>query len=194
VAAIVLAIDLGGYAYHRLMHRVRFLWEFHKVHHSAPTLNPFTSFRIHPVDVLLRSASVGLALGAVTGGLALAFGGAHLAADVAAGFGAYALLSAYLVVLNHSHIWLSLGPLEYLLVSPAMHAVHHSRDPRHFDRNFSFVFSIWDVLFRSHYRTARAAEPLTLGVDDADWSRVSVLALLTLPFRNAHRSLRPRKP
>ena len=190
VACVVLAVDFGAYAYHWLMHRNRILWEFHKVHHSAPTLNAATIFRVHPVDIVLRTVAVGLVLGVVTGALRLCFGAEPLAANLASGFKLYAVLMAYLAVLNHSHVWLSLGPLEYLLNSPAMHAIHHSQEPRHFDRNFASLFSIWDVLFGSFYKTTRRPEPLALGVDGTDWSSVFFPRLVVLPFQNLLRGKR----
>jgi sterol desaturase/sphingolipid hydroxylase (fatty acid hydroxylase superfamily) len=187
VAAVILAIDLGAYCYHRLMHRVRFLWEFHKVHHSAPTLNAATVYRVHPVDMILRALVTAVLLGVVTGALRLSFGAEQLTANVALGFQIYAVLLAYLAVLNHSHVWWSWGGFERVLNSPAMHAIHHSRDRRHHDRNFAALFSFWDVMFGSFYQTTKAPETLTLGVDDTDWSSMFFLGLLALPFVRAFR-------
>ena len=50
---LFLAYELGYWLDHWLKHRVPFLWEFHKVHHSAEVLTPLTNFRIHPIDMLV---------------------------------------------------------------------------------------------------------------------------------------------
>jgi len=55
-------------------------------------------------------------------------------------------------------VWLS-----KILISPAQHQIHHSVDPKHFDRNFGLIFSIWDQLGGSHY-IPRGYEKLTYGL------------------------------
>ena len=45
--------DLSRYVLHRLLHAVPFLWEIHKVHHSAEVLTPFTLYRSHPIESML---------------------------------------------------------------------------------------------------------------------------------------------
>src|SRR5205085_3769218 len=52
--------DLAFYGYHRLMHRVPFLWAFHKVHHTATELYPLTAYRGHPGQVVVGSIAVGV--------------------------------------------------------------------------------------------------------------------------------------
>jgi len=46
---LFLAYELGYWFNHWLSHKVPFLWEFHKVHHSATVLTPLTNFRVHPI-------------------------------------------------------------------------------------------------------------------------------------------------
>ena len=65
--ASVLAMDLGLFLAHYLQHRVPVLWEFHKVHHSAQVLTPFTAYRMHPVDDVLAMSLSGLFAGVVLG-------------------------------------------------------------------------------------------------------------------------------
>src|SRR5262249_45138001 len=47
------SFDFGRFVGHCLMHDVRFLWEFHKVHHSAEVLTPMTAFRVHPIELVI---------------------------------------------------------------------------------------------------------------------------------------------
>src|SRR5215204_1944067 len=51
--AFVLCADFGLWLGHYLLHRVPLLWEFHKVHHSAEVLTPFSAGRVHPIDDML---------------------------------------------------------------------------------------------------------------------------------------------
>ena len=59
--AVLAAFDLGFFCAHFIMHRVGWLWEFHKVHHSAEVLTPITANRTHPVHDKVQRV-----LGAVT--------------------------------------------------------------------------------------------------------------------------------
>ena len=54
--AVFLAEDYSRFFVHRLMHRSPLLWAFHRVHHSAEALTPFTLYRTHPVEALLNAS------------------------------------------------------------------------------------------------------------------------------------------
>lgn len=156
--------DFRRFIVHRLFHRVPLLWEFHKVHHSAQVLTPITLYREHPFEMLLNGVATAVSLGFVTGlfvwwwpqGLTPAtILGANLGRFVFDLFGAN---------LRHSHVWLRFGAsVEHLIISPAQHQIHHSCDPRHYDRNFGSQLAIWDWLFGTLYVPARH-EPLTFGL------------------------------
>lgn len=150
--AILLAADLGFFASHYAQHKLPFLWEFHKVHHSAPVLNPMTVFRRHPVDVVLERGLTGLFVGIVLGAFAHLSGGQLEPLEV---MGVNAGLFLFLLAgfnLQHTHVWLSFGSrLNHVFISPATHQIHHSADPRHADRNFGNVFALWDWLFGTLY-------------------------------------------
>ena len=185
VVACVLAIEVADYFHHYLSHRVPWLWEFHKVHHSAEVLNPVTTRRVHFFEVLCRLASIALVVGLFTGGVRYLLGPSpQIAANIALSITIYYSLFAYGQVLNHSHIWWSWGKLEYLFNSPAMHAIHHSKDPRHFNKNLGGLFTFLDVLVGTLYRTTKEPELLQLGVDeDYDWKSASQRQLFIRPFQ-----------
>jgi len=146
--------DLMRYFVHRLMHRIPFLWAFHKVHHSATSLNPLTVLRTHPIEGVIF-----ILRGALVQGFCIAtfvfFFGSSVSLLMVMGanvfkFGFNALGSN----LRHSEIPLRYWRwLEKLFLSPAQHQIHHSIDPRHYDKNFGVTLAIWDVLFRSHYHS-----------------------------------------
>jgi sterol desaturase/sphingolipid hydroxylase (fatty acid hydroxylase superfamily) len=128
--AALVALDLGNYVAHTLLHRYPALWEFHKVHHSIETLDWLATFRSHLVEQTLRRLVAPLLLilaGFPADAVALA-GGVFLAWSVA----------------NHSNLAVKLGFLEPLVVTPRLHRLHHI--PGTDDRNFGTVFTLWDRL------------------------------------------------
>jgi sterol desaturase/sphingolipid hydroxylase (fatty acid hydroxylase superfamily) len=185
---LFLAYELAYWVDHYLSHRVRFLWEFHKVHHTAETLSPLTVFRVHPVDSLvfanITAVFVGVAGGALSYGLG-AQAGPYLLS------GTNVILVAFLFAtlhLQHSHLWISFsGRLGRLLLSPAHHQVHHSANPAHFNRNFGSCLAVWDWAFGTLHVPSPRREPLVFGVEGnpAAASPHSVTGVLVTPFLDA---------
>ncbi len=116
---------------HRANHRFPILWRFHEVHHSDDAMDVTTSGRFHFVE---------LGLGAII----------RLPVLYVCGVTPNVLLvyeTTLVAVSMLHHSLINLGRLDPILrtfiVTPAMHSIHHSRDPIHFERNFSSVLSIW---------------------------------------------------
>ncbi len=144
---LFLAWDASRWWLHRLLHRVPFLWEFHKVHHSAEVMTPLTVYRSHPVEDVLFSLRGALVTGAVTGVFHYFFRGQVTAWDVLGVNGIMVAFNALGANLRHSHVWLSYGPVvEHVLISPAQHQIHHSVEPEHYERNYGSCLAIWDWL------------------------------------------------
>jgi sterol desaturase/sphingolipid hydroxylase (fatty acid hydroxylase superfamily) len=193
--------DLGFFLVHFAQHRIPVLWEFHKVHHSAPTLQPLTVLRRHPVDVVIDRAAFSMLLGPVYG-VAGWLGGGQLGPLTI--LGVNAILFVALTAgfnLQHSHVWLSFGPLDNWLISPATHQLHHSVDPAHHDRNFGNFLAIWDRLAGSLLRprdvAAGAREPTLsfgLGEPGGAWEREygSLWRLYLWPFWRLARAIHNR--
>jgi sterol desaturase/sphingolipid hydroxylase (fatty acid hydroxylase superfamily) len=155
---LTLAADFADFWTHRAMHRVWWLWEFHKVHHSAEVMVlGLTARRNHPAEDILRDGSSVLLAGIVFGVFSYVF---RVPVEELAFYGidvffVLKLLGFY--HLKHSHLHLRYGPmLERIIVSPAQHQLHHSVDPRHYDTNFGTLISLWDIL----YGTWRRSEPI----------------------------------
>lgn len=195
VALMVLAYDLGTYVTHRLSHALPVLWSFHRVHHSAETLNPLTLSRKHPVYDAV-SVLIDCVVVAPFQALILYIWGGETSASILLytnlGFGIFAYAASSL---RHSHIWLSFGPpLNRIFVSPALHQIHHSKAERHWDRNFGEVFAIWDWAFQSLY-LPKEQEKLTFGLAGEDRQPHNNLAQALLePFDFAWRTLRRERP
>jgi sterol desaturase/sphingolipid hydroxylase (fatty acid hydroxylase superfamily) len=181
--AVLVSSDLGIFCAHCLQHRVPVLWEFHKVHHTAEVLIPPTVLRIHPVDEIGRFLWIALC-NAVAGSVFLYVYPAGIAEVAIAGIDAYVVLDVLMFnQLRHSHLPLRFGTrLERVLVSPAMHQLHHSVDPRHYDKNFGFTLAIWDRLLGTLMLPDN--EPIReLGLSNGEGLAYNSLwALYALPF------------
>lgn len=187
-----IADDLARFAAHWLSHRVPALWAFHRVHHAAEVLTPFTLYRTHPVDAALNQSASALAVGAVTGVLAWSFGPALQTWQL---FGVEAIGAIWSLAganLRHSEVWVSFGPrVERWILSPAQHQVHHSRAARHRDQNFGTALALWDRLLGSLYTTTPQPEALSFGlpIGEAPLPH-TVRSMLLSPFASLFNSLR----
>ncbi|MBM3219556.1 MAG: sterol desaturase family protein [Candidatus Rokubacteria bacterium] len=131
-------LDYTTYVWHRLNHRVPFLWRFHRVHHTDLDLDVTTAFRFHFGELALSVA--------------------YRAAQVAIIDAAPVALLTYEIVMNaatefhHSNTKLPLRwerLLNLALVTPRMHGIHHSIVERETNANWSVIFSWWDRLHRT---------------------------------------------
>ena len=127
-----LVIDFCNYWIHRLQH-TRFFWPFHSIHHSQGQLSFFTEYRFHLLEQFMTSAAVLIPLMIL---------GAHPKVWLPLQF-----LEYFLAALPHAELNWRLGPLYRVLNGPVFHSIHHSPEPRFFNKNFGMVFSFWDFLF-----------------------------------------------
>jgi sterol desaturase/sphingolipid hydroxylase (fatty acid hydroxylase superfamily) len=187
--AFFIAYDFGRFVAHTLLHDVPLLWEFHKVHHSAETLNPMTTFRAHPVDLLVMAWVPLVMTGLVTWGFNQLTGSpvrfyTYLGLHVV-------LVAGNLVgTLRHTNVWLSYGPvLNRWLISPAQHQLHHSCEPQHVGCNRGFELAIWDRIYGTLYVPQRQ-ESFRMGLGDGtDGQWHTVRRLWVWPFVNAWKML-----
>jgi len=184
--ALLWAMDAGFFLSHRLQHKLPWLWEFHKVHHSAPVLNPLSAYRQHPVDQFVDGASIGVATGITFGIFHYGYMGvAEPLSAMGYNLGVYVfyLTGAHL---RHSHIWLGYPRwLSRILISPAQHQIHHSAEPRHRDVNFGGIFAVWDALAGTLYVPSRR-ESFPLGLPEREQRAYSSLVgLYVVPIYRA---------
>jgi sterol desaturase/sphingolipid hydroxylase (fatty acid hydroxylase superfamily) len=193
---LFLAYELAYWFDHYLSHRIPFLWDFHKVHHTAETLSPLTVFRVHPVDSLVF-ANIAAVIVGVTGGAVSYALGPQATPYLLSGSNVILIGFLFLTVhLQHSHLWISFpGRLGRVLLSPAHHQVHHSTNPAHFNRNFGSCLAVWDWAFGTLHVPSRRRERLVFGaeVNPAAASPHSVTGLLITPFVDAARRLAPAR-
>ena len=185
--AVFVAFDLGRWLAHRVQHRVRWLWPFHAVHHSAEVLTPVTTFRVHPVDLAVMATGSALTTAPVLALIAWRWPHGGMAS---AGLVAATLLFTFDIggsLLRHSSVHLGYGRvLERVLVSPAQHRLHHSIAPEHRDRNFGFALAVWDALAGT-LCTSRRGEAIEVGLADGQSQRHrSLLRLYLVPFADVY--------
>lgn len=168
VVATVVALDFVSYGWHRANHVLPALWRFHAVHHSDPSFTVSTALRFHPGELLL---SLPLRLAAV---VAI---GASPAAVVA--FEAMFALSNYVV---HGDIdlpsWLE-RRLGRAFVTPALHRLHHARNPTDREHNYGTIFVVWDRLLGTH-RASDSTVRVDVGLRGFDGS-IDLPRALRLP-------------
>jgi sterol desaturase/sphingolipid hydroxylase (fatty acid hydroxylase superfamily) len=149
-----------------MLHRLPVLWEFHRVHHSAKVLSPLTELRQHPVESIVVGATCAASYGLTLTAARLVWGSdLHLLAFWQPGVILFLLFATY-THLRHSHVRLGAPAwLSHLIQTPLQHQVHHSTDPRHFDRNLGFGLSLFDWMFGTLYIPG-ADEQLDFGLHD----------------------------
>ena len=183
---LFLAYELGYWLNHYLSHRVPFLWEFHKVHHSATVLTPLTNFRVHPVYMCIFLNILAVFIGIANGAGGYIFGqAAHQ--YVLSENNIILVFFIYLYVhLQHTQLWISFtGWLGHLLMSPAHHQIHHSRNPAHFNKNLGSCLAVWDWVFGTLYIPAAEPEKLEFGVEPDRPHAHTVRGELLAPFGRA---------
>ena len=136
---MLLVNDIGAYWGHRTMHTYRWLWRFHAIHHSAEHVDWLVNTRAHPFDMVFTRLS-GLAPVYLLG-LAQTMG-----RQIDPAVAIITIFGTLWTFFIHANIRVRLGPVEWLISSPAFHHWHHTNDD-HRDMNFAFVFPFIDKLF-----------------------------------------------
>ena len=181
---LTIAHDFINYLVHFGMHRIPFLWEFHKVHHSATSLNPMTQYRIHPIELFINNIRSLLIFGIITG--VFDYLSAHQI-DKMVFLGVNVFHFAFLLLganLRHSHVKLKYPKfLEYIFISPFQHQIHHSNNPDHFAKNMGSKLAIWDFFFGSLV-LSKSVQKINFGISDESKKYNSFLKNLITPIKS----------
>ncbi|MEO6069050.1 MAG: sterol desaturase family protein [Chitinophagaceae bacterium] len=170
-AITFILLDYSNYIWHILLHKLPLLWRFHLVHHSDLDLDISTAFRFHFGEmigsVLFRGAAIVL------------IGASPLMVLV------YEIVFEACTQFHHSNVKLPFRfekILNYLLVTPRMHGIHHSMIKKETDSNYSIVFSFWDRLHKTVRLNVSHHEIVTGVPSYADEKELTIGHLLKLPF------------
>lgn len=180
--SLFLISDFSRYWLHRFLHTIPFLWEFHKVHHSAKVLTPITFYRVHPIENLLYGIRYSLSIGFVTG-IFIYFFGAMI--DIYSVLGVNIIVFVFSIMganLRHSHVQVSFGEkIEKWFISPKQHQIHHSR--KHFNKNYGGTLAVWDRLFAT-LKLSKEVKILKFGLRKNQMNDyITVFDLLIKPFK-----------
>ena len=182
--SLTIVSDFAGFFSHYLMHRIPFLWEFHKVHHSATTLNPITQYRIHPVELIINNIR-GICITGVLMGIFDYLSDHQVSKVLFLGVNVFSFVFLFFGSnLRHSHVRLRYPTfMEHLFISPLQHQAHHSTNPIHFNKNMGSKLAIWDWAFGTLILSKNIGK-LSFGLDEEDRDFDSFWKNLYTPFKN----------
>lgn len=126
---------------HRLLHRIPFLWNFHKVHHSVKEMGFAAHLRYHWMEPVVYKSILYIPLALIAN---------YSAQDVAIVY----FFSIAVGHLNHANLGWDYGVFKYIFNNPKMHIWHHAKTlPEHvsYGVNYGLTLSIWDYLFKTNY-------------------------------------------
>jgi sterol desaturase/sphingolipid hydroxylase (fatty acid hydroxylase superfamily) len=174
ISISVLLLDMLIYWQHRLFHRIPLLWRLHKVHHADRHVDSSTALRFHPFEIII---SIGIKA------LAIVVLGVPAEAIIL-----FEILLNGFAIFNHANIRLP-HPIEkaarYLLVTQALHRIHHSQIMAESNTNFGFSIIWWDRLFGTYTSAAsKADDKIDIGLTDYPDVKQNawLTGLLWLPF------------
>ncbi len=128
-----IAIDFASYWSHRLNHSVNVFWNRHIVHHSSEEFNLACALR-QPIANIVSFGFIFLFPAALLG----------LPAKVIA---VIAPIHLFMQFWYHTRHIPKLGWLEYIIVTPSQHRVHHAINDIYLDKNLAAIFCVWDRMF-----------------------------------------------
>ena len=169
-------LDLAIYGQHRASHQWKWLWRFHKVHHTDLDFDVTTAIRFHPIEIILSMCYKFIAILII---------GVNIDAVIA-----FEIILSSCALFNHSNIKLPIAVdkiIRLFIVTPDMHRVHHSVIQRETDSNYGFSISFWDRLFKTYTAQPESGhEKMTIGLNQYQHvPEVSLPRLLLMPFARA---------
>jgi sterol desaturase/sphingolipid hydroxylase (fatty acid hydroxylase superfamily) len=171
LVGIVLVLDLYKYWHHRLKHMIPCLWAMHSFHHSAEALTWATGARHYWLEAVLDAAFLPL--------MPLLF---HLPPSMVWAVG---VINFFPDTCAHANIRIRLGRFVTWIGNPQWHRIHHSVQPEHFDKNFSGLLPLWDIVFGTAWIPHPDEYPATgLGPEET----IGVLEAVVWPFRKYFRT------
>lgn len=156
-----LAIDFASYWSHRLAHSINIFWNRHVIHHSSEEFNLACALR-QSISNLVSLGFIFLIPAALLG----------LPAKVIA---VIAPIHLFMQFWYHTKLIPKMGWLEYIIVTPSQHRVHHAINDIYLDKNLAAIFCIWDRLFGT-FQEELEEEPCIYGVKRAvsTWNPIKI--------------------
>lgn len=172
-ALVFVLLDYSNYIWHILLHKLPILWRFHLVHHTDLDLDITTAFRFHFGEMIGSIFFRGAAI--------ILFGASPLMVLI------YEIVFEAATQFHHSNTKLPFKletVLNYFIVTPRMHGIHHSMIKKETDSNYSIIFSFWDRMHKTVRLNIHQNEIVTGVPTYADEKELTIGKLLKLPFKS----------
>jgi sterol desaturase/sphingolipid hydroxylase (fatty acid hydroxylase superfamily) len=172
----LLVLDFVAYSQHVVLHHMPWLWRIHRTHHTDHECDLTTGVRFHPFEAIVTTVITAAAVVALGAPPAFVF--------------ASTLLTTFIVFAEHANVKTPARlerVLRWLLVTPEMHRVHHSRERREGQSNFGAAFPWWDRLLGTYVAQPSAGhDRVAFGVAGfEDRKHLSLPWMLAQPFLSA---------
>lgn len=164
--------DFALYWIHRTFHDTT-LWRYHAIHHSSEELDWISAARFHPVNIMLGTVAVDVALLL-----------AGISPNVMLWLGPFTIFHSAFV---HANLNWTFGPFKYVIATPVFHRWHHTGLQDGGNTNFASTFPILDIMFGTFYMPTNRL-PADYGADDPTMPS-SFIGQLVHPLR--HKTLEP---
>ncbi len=168
---LLVIADFIQWNVHRLLHRVPWMWEYHKVHHSVKEMGFAAHLRFHWMESVFYKTIQYIPLAMI-------------------GFGLQDFFIVYIFTtaighFNHSNLNISYGPLKYIFNNPKMHIWHHAKTlpDGSYGINYAITLSIWDYIFKTNYIPKEGAN-IELGFEGDEHFPKNLGAQMIYPFTN----------
>lgn len=136
---LFLLVDLSQFLAYFLLHRVNFLWQFHKIHHAQETLGFASTRHFHFFEFFILKPFLFIPMKLI----------GYSAKDY---FMFHMWFGYFLTFYSHCNVKLSWGWLDYIIINPETHYWHHSKNiPKKYGVNFASILNIWDLLLGTFY-------------------------------------------
>jgi len=172
-ALVFVLQDFIEFFVHYLLHRIPFLWRFHKIHHAQEELGATSAQHFHAVEKIVFHAFLFIPFG-IIGYNALQYAVFQYAIQLFSSF------------FTHTNIKLNFGFFNYIINNPETHFWHHAYNfPKKFKYgvNYASVLNIWDLIFRTYYVPSQGEGEHKLGVKDQKDMPESFIQQFLYPFK-----------
>ncbi len=190
VILTILLTDFMNYARHRLDHKVPLFWDLHEFHHSATEMTILSRYRGLPIENIF-TAPIFLPLSVFTGLL--------LNLTLSSGFPLpliiYSMYVAYTSMadlISHSSSKIIYPrKISKIFMSPALHLLHHSANPQHFDKNFGQFITLWDKIFGTYLDESHLKNIKEFGVKNTQYNKYHPLySISVVPLTKISRRIK----
>lgn len=173
----IVLLDMAIYFQHRAFHKIDFLWKIHSMHHTDPMLDVTSGLRFHPIEILLSSF--------IKVGVIIAIGIPAMAVII------FEITLNALAMFNHSNMQIPSKiekVINKVLITPAIHTIHHSKRWEETNTNYGFSVPWWDMLFGTYVEHGKySQEKIHIGIVPMPKKNLQILpGMLLQPFSFWH--------